>query len=1195
MRPWLLLFSALTPITHACPALYSNYQYLTASQLALYNLTDPCTATCNIGYYGDFCQTVPTPPPPGPWNQAGYFLAGAPLVRTFTSLSVSLLYQAQFISGNNLMLALLNPRYPGTLVQVSYGAGTITPILTLPTGTLDALVVRGGVAYLARTQASGYDVITAAGQRLMGITSQARALEVFIDKGTATVFTINAAYQVSACYPNGRCTVWGTYNGATSVLCGIDCPGAVYLTHTNRLLRLTNTTATTAVQDTSTIYCAAADRTLNVLVYKSADGLIQVSLATGGTTTLLGLPSAAPCSLDISDGYTQLMLMQGGTTTTLNALQQACGYGQTSPAIYANTSGLCAPCPAPPDNAFIVVGSATCDWQCNAGYVQSGSLCTLPLYPPCPAYLYQADGGCVPAAQPWAPKGRYLAGVAVSPQSTWRVGTSAPYLLAASGYTTYLAVSGSFYVAYDSSYALALMSLSAPKSGGTCATSLNNAYYLLQIQNGTLFAAFNALPSLTNCLWSLNASGARVTQTASWTLGAPVCSVAYKSAATTVYLIFCGQHYIAQLSPLSTLSPLAGALAPGYADGPLLQAAFNSPSTMVHHLARLYVADTKNCVIREVDLSRGRVRTVAGTAGLCQRVDGLQAGLAYPTNLTYSAYDGYLLFLDQSPSELNPKVRQFHAPTGRVQSIVSVPLNGVGSYSYLVGLPDSLLAGLSNYYVQVTASSAACPPGYSSLAGNAPVQGGCLACQTGYYSSESAGACLACSSPACGGAGQVLTPCQLDRDAYCSTCSNKPSGGTVYTGPSTVPANASGWGGDCPWTYLPPCPPGYYQASSVCSPCPQWSTTAITGATSVAQCACMAGGAGAGESCVIPSPFALMPEVCGPLVPCPDYTEPAFPFPLLESCQYLARDSPLYVCPCPSGEYIQQIYPKVCAQCPNGLYSPAGRGCLNCPYLTEPSLDRSACRCALGTWDAAPVGAPQCMCGPGRRLDAQGCGECPKNTYSAQMVPAVLGASLECEACPAGTVSQAGATACTPCPFGEFKGDDACQNCPTGSYAPDPASPDCVPCVPGCDGLKERACPTDASLMVCSECDPARSNSFRQGANCATACLDGFYELDYLCTPCTAFDASTCPAGNKFVPCASYADAGCVPCADPTMPLNYAEWAYTPAYPGGPNAQCVWRCVEGYSAQRPPLPEGVAPRWECVGVGTWSVWDLFTV
>lgn len=1183
----LLTLLFLAPARSACPTLqYSNYQYLTTAQLAQYNLPD-CTTACSAGFYGDFCQAAPAVPPPGPWNQAGYFLAGPPIQRTLTSLPVSTLSQAQF-SPENLIWALRNPRYPGTLVRVSYAAGTITTVLSPPAGTtLDALVVRNGVAYLARGQSGVYDVITSDQQRVMGITSQALLMEVFVDKGTVTVFLVDTGYRVVACYPNG-CVIWDNtrFNGATSILCGIDCPGSVYVTQGTALYKLTGTSAATHAQDTSNIFCAAVDRALNVLVYKSAAGLVQVNLGTRQASSLLSLPNTLPCSMDISDGYTQIMVMQG-STTTLNALQEACGYARTSPAIQANSSGLCFPCPPPPDNAFIVVGSATCEWQCVQGYAQSGSLCVALFVPPCPPYYFQGSGICEPAAQPWAPAGRYLSGVSVSTSSAWSVGSSPPYLVATAGAVTYLAVSGAFYSYPGLLSSPNIMTLVVPSTGTVCSTSTNNAYYLLRSQNGTLITAFTSLATQTNCLWSLSPSGTRLTQTATWTLGAPVCSAALGQG--VAYVIFCGQHYIAQVS--SGISPLAGGLKAGYSDGALLASAFNSPSGLAVFSGRVYVADTMNCAIREVDVTRGEVRTVAGT-GVCQRVDGAVSGLAYPTNLTSSAYDGFLLFYDQYPTEKNPTARQFHAPTGIVKTIAVPPLLGASSsLNYIAGLPDRVLAGRSNIFYQITASSLPCPAGYSALPGNAPTASACLPCPDGYYSGTS---CQMCSAPSCG-TGQALVPCQLDRDAYCTNCSNKPLG-TVYTGPSPIPANASGGGGDCPWAYVKPCPPGYYLSGTLCAACPEWSATNQAGATAISQCSCLAGGRGAAGSCVIASPFTAHPAVCGPLNDCPAYTEPTFPFPLLSSCQYVGRDSPLYVCPCPGGEFIQQIHPKVCQRCPDGLYSPYGRGCRNCPFMTEPSLDQSACRCARGTWDKEPIGQPDCMCGPGASLGVGGCNVCPANTYSALTVPAVQGATLDCLACPAGTYSLPGASACTACAFGQYRtgGDLVCQNCSAGSYAPDPTRALCNGCVESCGGMKEAPCPTDASLLVCSICDMPRPNSVLQGNDCASRCQEGFYEWDYVCTPCTTYSSTTCPAGSIVTPCSLYADTACTPCTNDTMPLNFAEWDYAPAAPNGPNTKCAWKCRNGYTARSSPLP-AIVKRWECVAEGAWSVWDLFTV
>ena len=38
---------------------------------------------------------------------------------------------------------------------------------------------------------------------------------------------------------------------------------------------------------------------------------------------------------------------------------------------------------------------------------------------------------------------------------------------------------------------------------------------------------------------------------------------------------------------------------------------------------------------------------------------------------------------------------------------------------------------------------------------------------------------------------------------------------------------------------------------------------------------------------MIPSPLALMPSPCAALSPCSAYTEQAFPFPLINVCQYI--------------------------------------------------------------------------------------------------------------------------------------------------------------------------------------------------------------------------------------------------------------------------------------------------------------------
>ena len=350
---------------------------------------------------------------------------------------------------------------------------------------------------------------------------------------------------------------------------------------------------------------------------------------------------------------------------------------------------------------------------------------------------------------------------------------------------------------------------------------------------------------------------------------------------------------------------------------------------------------------------------------------------------------------------------------------------------------------------------------------------------------------------------------------------------------------------------------------------------------------------------MIPSPFASHPAACSPLVECTPSAEPAFPFPVRPRCASFEADSQLGVCPCQPGEYIQQIYPKVCTPCPAGLYSPAGRGCMTCPYMTEPSLDKTTCRCAAGTKDVA-LSETRCVCGPGRAFySSMGCVVCPENTYNAQIREvSTTKAAMQCLQCPDGTQSRAGMSECRACPLGQFRQslDVGCQSCPSGLYAPDPAAPLCVDCSAGCGGMRETQCPTHASLHMCSACpEPRAGSAFNGQRDCATSCNPGLYELDSECVPCTGHYKTTCPAGNLFVPCSSYANAACVRCTNASMPLNFAVWSYNPSIPDGPSTSCEWECEVGYSPKHPPLPDGIVAAWECVRAGEWSVWDLFTL
>ena len=56
------------------------------------------------------------------------------------------------------------------------------------------------------------------------------------------------------------------------------------------------------------------------------------------------------------------------------------------------------------------------------------------------------------------------------------------------------------------------------------------------------------------------------------------------------------------LTSTGTFAPAAAQLRAGYADGAVLQALCNAPSSLLHYSGRLYIADTGNCVLRGIDL-----------------------------------------------------------------------------------------------------------------------------------------------------------------------------------------------------------------------------------------------------------------------------------------------------------------------------------------------------------------------------------------------------------------------------------------------------------------------------------------------------------------------------------------------------------------------------------------------------------------
>lgn len=1211
-----LIFIAIHDTVNSACSIYlqsNSMKYLDASQLAQYNIPDPCTITCTDGYYGDFCQDLSkySRLPMGPWNQAGYCSVGSGILRSMT-IDVSSIYSIQYTPKDSVLMGISNGgRASSVLQEISLYARTVTPVLfPTPSGTLDAVLVRKGLIYVARTvQVLGRETYEVAiltsplkAQKLMPITAKAILIEVCVDKGTVTSFVYSSG-KVSACFPNGACATWASVSAISGMISGADCRNTLYASSYTNILKITSAGYSTLLPTTTTIYCLTGIPDFNVLLYKSKNNMWQVNLGTGAVSSLpLGViqTQEVVCSTDVSEQNNQILIVQNGIISTLEAVQEPCAFGQTSPALLCNSTAQCIACPPPPSNARLIEGSMDCSWDCLPGFDALGSKCLAPVAQPCPRNYRASDtpGLCIPSVLPWADQGKYVTSASYS-TATFPTANSLVYLLASEGTTLIHAIPGQFWVSGNGGSSWTALTF-AWYIDSSCPYSAQNSYYYLSARQGVLWVAFTTqrVEGTQHCLWAvsgLNGPTNQLKVTQSWALSGPLCSATGEGGAA--YAILCNYNYVssARLQSGSLLSPAIGNPAAGHTDGAFLAARLRGPSSLVVYDTRLYIADTGNCVIREVDLVRGVVGTVSGTPGTCQRADGTyQATMVFPTSLVYTPYDGFFLFTDRYATEQNAVIRQFHAQTSTVSTVKPTPLN---YYSGLAASSTSIFVVAQRTYYIYSAAWDYCPAGTSSMQGNAFDPAGCVPCQALQYSDTVSGTCKPCSSPQCTLPGQMPVPCRLDSDASCGICTNKPSSASAYIGPSSIGAP-----GDCAWAYTPPCPAGYYSGSDgLCSGCPQWSTSG-SGSRSVLDCKCMGAGQWAGGACVVPSPFTLLPAICNPLMECGSYTEPTFPFPILPSCTSFDTDSYTGVCPCQPGEYIQQIYPRICTACPAGLYSPSGRGCRVCPYITEPSMDRSTCRCAAGTADVALTQAePQCVCGQGMAFDPSiGCVQCPENTYSAETLGLSLftTVSLQCTQCPAGSWSPAGASECVQCPLGQFRqaSDAACQSCPAGGYAPSPAEPICVDCSADCGGMRETRCPTDETRFMCSECPAPRENSaFNWQRDCATSCSDGFYELDGACVGCTGYYKATCPEGNRFISCTPYADAGCVGCVNSSMPLNFAVWSYVSAAPDGPSSVCEWECEVGYSPARAPLPVGVESAWECVKAGEWSVWNLFTI
>ncbi|MDR2675186.1 MAG: hypothetical protein LBC18_10095, partial [Opitutaceae bacterium] len=90
------------------------------------------------------------------------------------------------------------------------------------------------------------------------------------------------------------------------------------------------------------------------------------------------------------------------------------------------------------------------------------------------------------------------------------------------------------------------------------------------------------------------------------------------------YIADTGNHLIKKITASGEVRIVAGSAMPGTANGPLLEAQFNSPAGVAVDATGgyLYVADTGNHAIRLIDLDGGEVSTFAGQPGIAGEADG---------------------------------------------------------------------------------------------------------------------------------------------------------------------------------------------------------------------------------------------------------------------------------------------------------------------------------------------------------------------------------------------------------------------------------------------------------------------------------------------------------------------------------------------------------------------------------------------
>lgn len=411
-----------------------------------------------------------------------------------------------------------------------------------------------------------------------------------------------------------------------------------------------------------------------------------------------------------------------------------------------------------------------------------------------------------------------------------------------------------------------------------------------------------------------------------------------------------------------------------------------------------------------------------------------------------------------------------------------------GTYKGTDGICYPCAAGTYSSGYNATSCSV-CADGTTSVRGSSS----CSACPAGTVGT-SLGTCVSCAANQYSSAG-------TSSSRGCSACS---AGYVSSAGSSQCTACSAGTYRSSDMSSCQSCAAGKFSASSGASTCLTCSlgTTSSTGASVCVNCAAGTHGVDGGT--------------------CTDCGANEYSGEGVATCSTCSAGSTSTAgsssCTDCAAGYYRTLAMTACGKCPVNTYSASGAGvCTSCTSGTvapEGSTSSSACQvCAAGTFyetvngvgvcSTCPVGyyCPSggsklaCPAGQYNSLTGQSsCTACPKNTYSTSTGAT---SSSTCVSCATGTVSEAGATACTTCSAGSVASSGSCVQCGTG-LVPNSSSTACVSCGAGTykSGLTScLSCPigyySSGGVDACTAC-PSGTTTTGTGSTSSSACVASF-------------------------------------------------------------------------------------------------------